>query len=63
MLLELAAITLSEKPNVSFTTETLYNEACFIAGNEATLDIRDVQIIVETAKFLKKEKKNVFSLK
>jgi len=63
VLLELAAMTLSEKPRTSFTTEQLYDEACSIAGDDGTIDIEDVQIIVDKASFLKREKKNVFVLR
>ena len=63
LLLELAAMALSDKSTTSFTTAQLYKEACTIAGNDATIDVEDVQIIVDNATFLKRERKNVFTLR
>lgn len=55
-LLELAAISLTKSPNVRFSADELYEEACQIGGDEIELDKRDVDIVLDKASFLKKER-------
>jgi hypothetical protein len=62
ILLELAAISLTSKPGDTFTNEQLLAEARELGGR-ATLESADVDIVLEKASFLKKERKRQYSLK
>lgn len=63
MLLELAAISLTSSPGDTFTAEQLFDEARQLGGDEIVLDRSDVDIVLDKASFLKKQKKNVYQLK
>jgi hypothetical protein len=54
-LLELAAISLTEGPDSSFTSEELLNRARELGGSEVQIIETDVKIVLGKAGFLKKE--------
>ena len=56
-LLELAAISLTSQPEDMFTADELYGEACRIGGEGVSLERADVDIVMDKAAFLKKERK------
>jgi hypothetical protein len=57
-LVELAAISLSHKPDDTFSEEELYDAACRIGGKGISLDKVDVKLVLDKAAFLKKEKRH-----
>lgn len=63
MLLELAAISLTSSPDDHFTADQLFDEARKLGGDEIVLDRSDVDIVLDKASFLKKQKKNTYQLK
>ena len=63
MLLELAAISLTSKPDDSFTRQQLLEQARIIGGDEVVLDETDVDIVLDKAAFLAKEKQKKYRLK
>lgn len=62
MLIELAAISLTPKPESDFTFEELLTEARAYGGGEVAFDESAFQIVLSHATFLKK-KRNRYSLK
>lgn len=63
MLLELAAIYLTPAPGTTFTLTELLAQAREIGGEAIVLAERDAKIVVDHAKFLKKETGGCFSLR
>lgn len=58
-LLELAALSLTEQPDSTFTKDELIDEAQNIAGNGFNFEESDADIVLEKASFLKGTKKNL----
>lgn len=54
-VLELAAISLTEDPDSSFTMEQLLEKARELAGSAVRIDQNDIKIVLEKAGFLKKD--------
>lgn len=63
MLLELAAISLTSAPDVRFTRQQLLEQARIIGGDDIVLDEADVDIVLDKAAFLVKEKQKKYRLK
>ena len=63
MLLELAAISLTSSPGDVFSADQLFNTARELGGDELVLDRKDVEIVLDKASFLKKQKKHTYQLK
>ncbi len=57
VLLELAAIQLTTSPESEFTFEQLIDEARSIGGEGMTIDPKNARIVLEKAKFLRKQGK------
>lgn len=55
-LVELAAISLSHKPDDTFSEMEIYDAACNIGGKDISLDKVDVNLVLDKAAFLKREK-------
>ncbi len=53
-LIQLAAICLTPAPDASFTVDQLLAETRRLGGDDIKLDERDVRIVINTARFLKK---------
>lgn len=62
-LLELAALSLTHKPGDTFDFGRLLSEARDIGGEEIEINETDVEIVLDKATFLKKEKKGQYCLK
>lgn len=63
MLLELAAISLTSTPGVLFTKQQLLDQARAIGGEEIVLNEADVDLVLDKAAFLAKEKQKKYRLK
>lgn len=62
-LLELAAIFLTPVPGATFTRSQLVAQAREIGGDDIPVKARDVTIVLDHVRFLKREGKDRFSLK
>lgn len=63
MLLEIAAIYLTPKPNTEFTFEQLLYQANEIGGGEIVIDAVDAKIVLDSSNILGKSSGGKFYLK
>lgn len=63
IMLDLAAIWLTDKPGDTFTFEQLFNQAQELGGEEIVLDEEDVKLVFVISPHFQKEKDGLYSLK